>query len=56
MGECLHNNFLKNMMKDSYHFVAISGSLRNKSYNTMVLKAAQKLAPQHIAIEQINIK
>ena len=42
-------------MKDSYHFVAISGSLRNQSYNTMVLKTAQKLAPEHIAIEQINI-
>ena len=42
-------------MKDSYHFVAISGSLRYKSYNTMVLKTVQKLAPEHIVIEQINI-
>jgi len=42
-------------MKDNYHFVAISGSLRNKSYNTIVLKVAQKLAPANIAIEQISI-
>jgi len=42
-------------MKDNYHFVAISGSLRNKSYNTMVLKAAQKLVPANIDIEQISI-
>ena len=42
-------------MKDNYHFVAISGSLRNKSYNTMVLKAAQKLAPANTAIEHISI-
>ncbi len=42
-------------MKDSYHFVAISGSLRNQSYNTMVLKTTQKLAPQHITIEQLTI-
>jgi len=42
-------------MKDNYHFVAISGSLRNKSYNTMVLKTAQKLAPANITIEQISI-
>jgi len=42
-------------MKDNYHFVAISGSLRKQSYNTMVLKTLQKLVPEHIAIEQINI-
>ncbi len=42
-------------MKDSYHFVAISGSLRKESYNTKVLKVAQKLAPKHITIEQLSI-
>jgi chromate reductase len=38
-----------------YCFVAISGSLRKNSYNTMVLKAAQKLAPEQISIEQLSI-
>lgn len=42
-------------MKDHYHFVAISGSLRKKSYNTMVIKSAQKLAPTNIVIEHISI-
>jgi len=42
-------------MKDNYHFVAISGSIRKESYNTMVLKAAQKLTPANIVIEQISI-
>jgi len=42
-------------MKKNYHFVAISGSLRKESYNTMVLKAARKLTPENIAIEQISI-
>jgi chromate reductase len=42
-------------MKDKYHFVAISGSLREKSYNTMVIKSAQKLAPANIVIEHISI-
>jgi chromate reductase len=42
-------------MKDSYHFAAISGSLRKESYNTKVLKALQNLAPENIVIEQISI-
>ncbi len=42
-------------MKDNYHFVAISGSLRKESYNTKVLKEVQKLAPEHILIENISI-
>ncbi len=42
-------------MKNNYHFVAISGSLRKESYNTMVLKTVQKLAPENIVIEQIGI-
>ncbi len=42
-------------MEKLYHFVAISGSLRKGSYNTMVLKAAQKLAPINVVIEQLCI-
>jgi chromate reductase len=42
-------------MKDNYHFVAISGSLRKESFNTMALKAVQKLAPANITIEHISI-
>jgi len=42
-------------MKDNYHFIAISGSLRKNSYNTMVIKAAQKLAPANIIIERLSI-
>jgi len=42
-------------MKVKYHFVAISGSLRKESYNTMVLKATQKLAPADVSIEQLSI-
>jgi len=42
-------------MKEKYNFVAISGSLRAGSYNTMVLKALQKLAPSTISIEHLSI-
>jgi chromate reductase len=42
-------------MKNTYHFVAISGSLRKESYNTMALKALQKAAPEHIIIQQLSI-
>jgi len=42
-------------MKDTYHFAAISGSLRKESYNTMVLKYLQKISPANIVIEQIAI-
>jgi chromate reductase, NAD(P)H dehydrogenase (quinone) len=38
-----------------YHFVAISGSLRKGSYNTMVLKAMQQLSPANITIEHLSI-
>lgn len=38
-----------------YHFVAISGSLRNESYNTMLLKIAQNLSPENITIEHLSI-
>jgi len=36
-----------------YHFIAISGSLRKGSYNTMALKALQRLAPSNITVEQV---
>lgn len=42
-------------MKENYHFVAISGSLRKGSYNTSLLKTVQKLAPENIFIEQLFI-
>jgi len=42
-------------MKDNFHFVVVSGSLRKKSFNTMVLKELQKLAPANIVIEQVWI-
>jgi chromate reductase len=43
-------------MEDHFRFVAISGSLRMGSYNTMVLKAAQKLVPENVSIEQLSIE
>lgn len=43
-------------MKTSYHFVAISGSIRKGSYNTLVLKTLQQIAPKHITIEPLSIK
>lgn len=43
-------------MKTSYHFVAISGSIRKGSYNTLVLKTLQQIAPKHITIEHLSIK
>jgi len=42
-------------MENILKFVAISGSLRKGSYNTMALKAAQKLAPPSVAIQQLSI-
>lgn len=42
-------------MKNKYKFVAISGSLRTQSYNTKVLKVLQKISPENIVIEHINI-
>jgi len=50
-----NNLFENNIMKNKYRFVAISGSLRKASYNTMVLKATQKLAPVDVSIEQLSI-
>jgi len=57
MEKSIYKNqfIIKYKMNDNYHFVAISGSLRKKSYNTMVIKAAQKLAPANIVIEHISI-
>ncbi|MGE5395761.1 MAG: NADPH-dependent FMN reductase [Candidatus Saccharibacteria bacterium] len=42
-------------MKEKYHFVALSGSLRKGSYNTSLLRTVQKLAPENIKIEQLFI-
>ena len=42
-------------MKEKYSFVAISGSLRSGSFNTMALKAIQQLAPSSVAIEHLSI-
>lgn len=42
-------------MKTPLKFVAISGSLRKGSFNTMALKALQKLSPEHILIEHLSI-
>ena len=42
-------------MKDKYKFIAISGSLRKGSYNTMTLKVMQQIAPAHISIEHLSI-
>lgn len=36
--------------------VGISGSLREGSYNTMLLRAAQRLAPQGTTIEEASIR
>lgn len=37
------------------HIIAISGSLRKASYNTALLRACQKLAPQGMEIEIVSI-
>jgi len=57
MEKSIYKNqfIIKYKMKDNYHFVAISGSLRKNSFNTMVVKAAQKHAPTDIGIEQLSI-
>jgi len=39
-----------------YHFVAISGSLRQGSFNTMALQAAQQLVPANVTIEHLSIE
>jgi len=43
------------MSEKQFRFIAFSGSLRKCSYNTMALKATQKLAPSHITIEHEDI-
>lgn len=42
-------------MNIKYNFSAISGSLRNKSYNAIVLKAAQILSPEYISFDLLSI-
>jgi chromate reductase len=42
-------------MKRTLHFVGISGSLRKGSYNTMLLKAANKLLPEGGTMEIVEI-
>ncbi|MDZ4104106.1 MAG: NADPH-dependent FMN reductase [Hydrogenophaga sp.] len=39
----------------TFHVVAISGSLRKSSTNTMALRAAQRLAPEGMTIEIVDI-
>lgn len=41
-------------MRD-FHILGISGSLRNKSYNTAVLRTAQELAPDGVVTALANI-
>lgn len=40
----------------SQNYVAISGSLREKSFNTSLLKAAQEVLPSEATIEILSIK
>src|ERR1035437_10170853 len=40
----------------SKHYVAISGSLREKSFNTHLLKVAQELLPSEATMEIVSIK
>ena len=42
-------------MNKEYNFAAISGSLRKGSFNTMVVRTLQKLAPSNIHIEHLSI-
>lgn len=42
-------------MSAAFKFVAFSGSLRKASYNSAILRAAQKLAPEGVTIEIIEI-
>lgn len=43
-------------MKDKIKILGIAGSLRNGSYNKMLLNAAAELAPESIGIETFDIK
>jgi chromate reductase len=43
-------------MTDSLKVIAISGSLREKSYNTALLREAQRLAPAGMTIELASIR
>lgn len=38
------------------HIIALSGSLREGSYNTALLRAAQQLAPEDVTIEIVPIR
>jgi chromate reductase len=42
-------------MADAFNILGISGSLRKGSFNTMALRAAQKLLPQGAAMETAEI-
>lgn len=54
-GIAFEGLYYKSFLMKTYNFVAISGSLRKGSYNTMVLKTLQKIAPKHIKIKQLLI-
>ena len=42
-------------MEDQFNFIAISGSLRKGSFNTMTLKAIQKLASGNITVNEVSL-
>jgi chromate reductase, NAD(P)H dehydrogenase (quinone) len=42
-------------MAETFKILGMSGSLRKGSYNTMALRAAQKLAPAGAAVETFDI-
>lgn len=42
-------------MKTQLHFVDISGSFRNGSFNTMLLNAAAGLLPENVTMEIVSI-
>jgi chromate reductase len=44
------------LMAHELNVLAISGSLREKSYNTALLREAQRLAPRHMKIEIASIR
>jgi chromate reductase, NAD(P)H dehydrogenase (quinone) len=42
-------------MTETVHLLGISGSLRDKSYNTALLKAAVELLPEHMTMEIFDL-